>query len=40
MLVVLGMRDGEAHPFVYLIRLLAFVLIVVAIIDKNRRESP
>ncbi len=38
-LVALGMRVGEAHPLVYLIRLLAFVLIVVAIIDKNRRES-
>jgi hypothetical protein len=25
---------------IYLVRLLAFVLIIVGIVDKNRRESP
>ena len=26
----------EGHPFLYVMRLLAFILILVAIIDKNR----
>ena len=29
--------DGEADAFVYLARAVAFGLIVVAIVDKNRR---
>ena len=29
---------SESQPFVYLIRLLAFILIVVAIVDKNRSK--
>jgi hypothetical protein len=28
--------ENEFRPYVYLVRLLAFVLIIVAIIDKNR----
>jgi len=28
----------EAQHYVYLIRLLAFVLIIAGIVDKNRRE--
>jgi hypothetical protein len=27
---------GEAEPYIYLIRLLAFALIIAAIVDKNR----
>jgi hypothetical protein len=27
---------GEAEPYIYLIRLLAFGLIIAAVIDKNR----
>lgn len=27
---------NEARPYVYLLRLAAFVLIIVAIVDKNR----
>jgi uncharacterized protein DUF5985 len=27
---------SEAHPELYLIRLAAFVLIIIAIVDKNR----
>jgi len=36
--VVLGLsaRPSEASPGIYLVRLLAFVLILAAIIDKNR----
>jgi hypothetical protein len=30
---------GEAHPLIYLIRLLAFVLILIAIMDKNRAQA-
>ena len=36
-LVVLALRDHNEHLVAaYLIRLLAFVLILVAIVDKNR----
>jgi Family of unknown function (DUF5985) len=31
---------GEAEPYVYLVRLLAFGLIIAAIIDKNRAAVP
>jgi hypothetical protein len=31
--------SGEGQPYIYLIRLLAFLLIIVAIIDKNRRVA-
>jgi hypothetical protein len=30
--------DSEARPAAYVIRLLAFLLIIVAIVDKNRAE--
>lgn len=38
----LGMRQGigEDSPVIYLPRLLAYVLILIAIVDKNRRPSP
>jgi hypothetical protein len=32
--------SDEIHSAVYAIRLLAFVLIIVAIIDKNRSAAP
>jgi hypothetical protein len=32
--------DPDAHVYLYGIRLLAFVLIIVAILDKNRKQSP
>jgi len=32
--------DPGTHVFLYGIRLLAFVLIIVAILDKNRQRSP
>jgi hypothetical protein len=35
-LVILGPTD-EFRPFVYLVRFCAFVLIIIAVIDKNRR---
>jgi hypothetical protein len=30
--------ENEWAPFVYTVRLFAFVLIIVAIVDKNRRH--
>lgn len=32
-------REHEANTYVYLSRLLAFVMILFAIIDKNRKSS-
>ncbi len=37
-LMMMLMRDNEHVLVVYLIRLLSFVLILVAIADKNRAE--
>ena len=37
-LAIMRTKD-ETSYLVYLIRLLAFVLIIVAVIDKNRRPS-
>ena len=34
--IVIMMVTGEARPFVYCIRLVAFLLILFAIWDKNR----
>ncbi|CAN5729785.1 hypothetical protein BH23GEM6_BH23GEM6_21620 [soil metagenome] len=31
--------DPDTHVYVYGIRLLAFVLIIAAILDKNRKQS-
>lgn len=39
-LVLVGLDESnEARTYVYLIRLLAFVLIAAAIIDKNRSPA-
>jgi hypothetical protein len=35
-LLAVGDRQSEFRPFLYLIRLAAFLLIIAAIIDKNR----
>jgi hypothetical protein len=32
--------NDQAHPFIYGVRLLAFLLILGAILDKNRTPSP
>jgi hypothetical protein len=32
--------ENEEHPVIYLIRLVAYGLIIFAIIDKNRKKSP
>jgi hypothetical protein len=39
--VVLGFisESSEARPVIYVVRLVAFALIVVAIVDKNRAAS-
>lgn len=34
-----GHRSDEYTPYVYMLRLLAFLLILVAILDKNRRSA-
>lgn len=31
-------QTSEGHLFLYVVRLLAFILILVAIIDKNRQQ--
>lgn len=40
--LLLGVSDasGEERYPVYLVRLLAFVIIIVGIVDKNRRSGP
>jgi membrane protein CcdC involved in cytochrome C biogenesis len=38
-LVIMG-DDDENTTYVYLVRLAAFVLILVAIFDRNRRDRP
>jgi hypothetical protein len=38
-LVLIG-HENELRSLVYLIRLAAFILILLAIIDKNRGRSP
>jgi len=38
LLVVL--EDDEAATVVYVFRLLAFLLIIAAVVDKNRRPAP
>jgi hypothetical protein len=37
--LVLFAGDRDADVYLYLIRLLAFVLIIAAILDKNRKTS-
>ena len=37
LLPILGPTD-EARPYVYVLRLFAFLLIIAAIVAKNRRE--
>lgn len=32
--------DSESRHYTYLFRLLAFVLIIVGIVDKNRKRPP
>ncbi|MCI0534642.1 MAG: DUF5985 family protein [Verrucomicrobiales bacterium] len=31
-------KSSEVSPYVYTIRLLAFLLIIFAVVDKNRKE--
>ncbi len=37
-LVTIG-SSHEFAPFVYIVRLIAFLLIIVAIVDKNRKSA-
>jgi uncharacterized membrane protein HdeD (DUF308 family) len=40
--VALGLTDPsqESEPYFYLVRLFSFVLILAAIVDKNRKRTP
>ncbi len=38
-LILIGQPDFEVRPYVFLVRLLAFLLIVLAICDKNIGNS-
>lgn len=37
--LALNPRDSEVRPYLYLIRLVAFLLIIIAILDKNRGDD-
>jgi hypothetical protein len=39
--VLLGLNasNNEQEPLIYLMRLVSFMLIIVAIVDKNRKEK-
>jgi O-antigen/teichoic acid export membrane protein len=39
--ICLAMIDPslEGQPYIYLVRLLAFLLIIAAVVDKNRRRQ-
>lgn len=39
LLLAINPRTSEVRPYFYLIRLLAFLLIIIAIIDKNRGDE-
>ncbi len=32
--------EDEVRPYIYVVRLIAFALIIAAIVDKNRVKSP
>jgi hypothetical protein len=32
--------DGDASPYIYGLRLVAFLLLIVAVIQKNRERTP
>lgn len=39
LVLALNPRTSEVRPYFYLIRLLAFLLIIVGILDKNRGDA-
>lgn len=38
-LLLMSERSGESNAAIYLMRLSAFALIIISIVDKNRQES-
>jgi len=38
--IIAAAGPGEASPFIYTVRLLAFLLIIYAVVDKNRKQGP
>ena len=38
-LLTFNPRDSEIRPYLYLVRLAAFVLIIIGILDKNRKTA-
>lgn len=39
-LMGISTASSDEHPVIYLIRLVAYGLIIFAIVDKNRKKSP
>lgn len=39
LVLAINERGSEIRPYLFLIRLAAFVLIIVAIVDKNRKTG-
>lgn len=38
-LLLFSFSAGDIHPMIYTVRLLAFLLIIGAVIDRNRRSG-
>lgn len=38
-LLTFNPRDSEIRPYLYMVRLAAFLLIIFAILDKNRKAT-
>lgn len=39
-LLTFNPRDSEIRPYLYLVRLVAFLLLTAGILDKNRKSAP
>ena len=38
-LLTFNPRDSEIRPYLYVVRLIAFLLLIVGILDKNRKSA-
>ena len=38
-LLTFNPRDSEIRPYLYVVRLVAFLLLIVGILDKNRKSA-
>ncbi len=39
LVLALNPRDSEIRPYLFLIRRAAFVVIIIGVVDKNRKEA-